>query len=215
MLRELRERAADSNTAILAIDSADSLRFSYINGPASNARLVLPRAGCGLAPRRSASRRSTRRAYGRRLPGQPLDRRKGTTGRWHPHRGRAARRRGAWRRERRRGGVPGEARRPRTASGGRRRGTAARSIRAVFVLRPRHVHRRRRRGTGVHVDTARGSTVVLRPLPLFLGQGTHSPECGKFHGADTTARLPPDTRFRGQIHERVPHRTDISGGGHL
>ena len=40
VLCKLRERAADSNTAILAIDSAESL-LAYINGPASNARLVI------------------------------------------------------------------------------------------------------------------------------------------------------------------------------
>ena len=40
VLRKLRERAADSNTAMLVIDSAESLH-AYINGPASNARLVV------------------------------------------------------------------------------------------------------------------------------------------------------------------------------
>ena len=40
VLSKLRERASDSNTAILVIDSAESL-LAYINGPASNAKLVV------------------------------------------------------------------------------------------------------------------------------------------------------------------------------
>ena len=40
VLSKLRERASDTNTAILAIGSAESL-LAYINGPASNAKLVV------------------------------------------------------------------------------------------------------------------------------------------------------------------------------
>ena len=40
VLSKLRERASDTNTTILAIDSAESL-LAYINGPASIAKLVV------------------------------------------------------------------------------------------------------------------------------------------------------------------------------